>query len=93
MTRRYRAISTEDFEIKELDVMSALYDRRSGQTHLVAPPIPEMLAVMQGRECEPREIVENLAALYDLPAEEDHVASIEARLAELQKLGLVEAVA
>lgn len=90
MTQRYRALSSVDYAITPLDMMSALYDRRSGQTHLVAPPVPELLAMMQGGDASAGELVQRLAATYDLPDGEDHVASVEARLNELVALGLVE---
>ena len=90
MTQRYRALSSADYALVSLDMMSALYDRRSGQTHLVAPPVPEILAIMQEGDVNAAELVARLAAHYDLPAGEDHIASVEARMSELAALGLVE---
>ena len=90
MTRRYRALSTIDYKLTPLDVVSALYDKRSGQTHLVASPVPELLSMMQGRDLSVDELLHRLLVHYDLPADEDHSASVEARLSELVTLGLVE---
>lgn len=90
MTQRYRAISSDDYTVVTLDVVDALYDRRSGQTHLIASPIPEILTAMQGGEVSVSELLERLSATYDLPVGEDHAASVEARLRELTALGLVE---
>ena len=90
MTQRYRALSPDDYTIAPLDVVGALYDRRSGQTHLVASPIPEILTAMQGHEVSVEELIARLSAAYDLPADEDHTASIGARLREMTALGLVE---
>lgn len=90
MTHRYRALSTADYKLTPLDVVSALYDKRSGQTHLIASPVPELLTMMQDSDLSVDELLQRLLMHYDLPADEDHSASIEARLSELVTLGLVE---
>ena len=90
MTHRYRALSAIDYKLTPLDVVSALYDKRSGQTHLVASPVPELLTMMQGSDLSVDELLQRLLVHYDLPADEDHRASVEARLNELVTLGLVE---
>ena len=90
MTHRYRALSAIDYKLTPLDVVSALYDKRSGQTHLVASPGPELLTMMQGSDLSVDELLQRLLVHYDLPADEDHRASVEARLNELVTLGLVE---
>ena len=93
MTHRYRALSTADYKLTPLDVVSALYDKRSGQTHLIASPVPELLAMMQDSDLSVDELLQRLLVHYDLPADEDHNASIEARLSELVTLGLLEILA
>ena len=90
MTHRYRALSAIDYKLTPLDVVSAVYDKRSGQTHLVASPVPELLTMMQGSDLSVDELLQRLLVHYDLPADEDHRASVEARLNELVTLGLVE---
>lgn len=94
MTARYRALSPQDYVLTKLDGLSALYDRRSGATHLVASPVPELLGTMAAGDAVTAEaLVTRLAVSFDLAGGEDHVAALTARLEELAALGLVERLA
>lgn len=87
MGARYRAVPPEHLRILPLDPLTALYHRASGQTHVVAPPVPELLALLT----EAMTAVEALAALaarYDLP--DGDLVALTARLDELAAIGLVE---
>lgn len=73
-----------------LDSLTALYDRMSGQTHLLAPPMPEIFAALAPSPATVPDLLTRLAASFDLSAEGDASAAIEAHLQELAALGLVE---
>lgn len=73
----------------DLGELVALYHRPSGQTHLVAPPAPEILAALADAPLTLDALMARLAADYDL-ADPDRDA-LAARVAELVAAGLVEA--
>ena len=72
----------------ELDGLTALFHRPSGTTHILAPPAPQILAVLAGKAGDLDEILARMAESFELEAE-DAAASVEARLAELEAAGLV----
>ena len=83
---RYRAPPADALIAVTLDALTALFHRPSGITHLVAAPVPEILATLR----EPMTLDELLAALardYDL-ADPDP-AALGARMDELVASGLV----
>ncbi len=67
-----------------LDTMTAIYDRRSGQTHLVAEIVPALLDALRDDALD----VAALAARLDVA---EAAAIVAERLAELVASGLVEA--
>jgi PqqD family protein of HPr-rel-A system len=71
-----------------LDTLTALFDRASGQTHLLASPLPEILDALDVGPANTAALTARLAVRFDLEAE-DAEATIAARLAELAALGLV----
>ncbi len=79
--------------VELLDTMTLIYQRRSGITHIVAEPVPQMLEAMRGDAIDARVLTARLAATFDLGRREDAVAVIAGRLEELASLGLVEHVA
>ncbi|WP_422061310.1 HPr-rel-A system PqqD family peptide chaperone [Sphingopyxis sp.] len=86
---RYRAAPRDALRIEALGELTAIFDRRSMQTHLVVSPMPELLAAMQGEARDAASLAGRLAADFDLEAEGDAVAVIADRLAELAAMGLV----
>lgn len=70
-----------------LDIFDALYDRRSGLTHLVSEPVPAILDALAEAPAHAADLIARLAEDYALEGE---VAALAARLAELAALGLVE---
>ncbi|MCC2975497.1 HPr-rel-A system PqqD family peptide chaperone [Sphingomonas sp. PL-96] len=84
---RYHAPPAGVLRLVSLDELTALYHRASGQTHLVAAPVPEILEALGGAPATLPELLARLAARYDL-ADADPDA-LEARLVELVSLGLV----
>lgn len=90
--RRYRAARAGDLVRVELDALTAVYDRRSGQTHLLASPLPEILEAMGGEDWTIEPFTAQLAKTFDmLSGEGDAAELIAAHLSELVSLGLVEA--
>jgi PqqD family protein of HPr-rel-A system len=87
-TIRYYAPQPGTLHTVPLDELTAIYHRTSGQTHLVAPPVPEILAVLEAAPCTLEELLDRLAARYDLV--DPDAGALAARLAELEALGLVQ---
>lgn len=75
--------------VEPLDMVTLVYQRRSGITHIVAEPVPEMLEAMGDDAVTPVQLAERLSAQFDLGSEDDAEAVIAARLEELADLGLV----
>lgn len=67
----------------------ALYHRRSGLTHLIAEPVPEILAALSENPLTVAQLADWLAADYGLVADGDALAVLTERLAELESIGLV----
>jgi PqqD family protein of HPr-rel-A system len=88
----YRAEPKADRVIKALDSMSVIYQRRSGITHMVAEPVPQILAVMGDEPCDAALIAARLMAQFDLGDATEARAIIGERLEELAQLGLVERI-
>ena len=88
MTIRYRAAPPETMLAVQLDVLTAIYHRASGQTHLMASPAPEILAAFAGEDLTVDALLARLRADYDLMDADE--ASLAARLDELVETGLVE---
>jgi len=71
-----------------LESLVAIYHARSGATHLLAPPAPEILEALAAGPADIGTILERLRATHDLSGE-DARAAIAARLDELEASGLV----
>lgn len=93
---RYRSEPADARIVVALDEMTLIYQRRSGITHIVADPVPQILEAMgagtDNAPCDPALIAARLAADYDLGDPAEAQAAIAARLAELAELGLVALV-
>jgi PqqD family protein of HPr-rel-A system len=85
---QWRAASADRRVAVPLDSLTALFDRASGQTHLLPSPLPEILAALDDGPADVATLRARLAATFDLAAE-DAEASLTARLLELSALGLV----
>jgi PqqD family protein of HPr-rel-A system len=88
----YRAEASDDLIIRPLDTMTLIYQRRSGITHLVSEPVPEILAAMGGEAMNAENLAAKLATQFNLGGETDAIATVADRLEELADLGLVERV-
>lgn len=72
-----------------LDLFTAIFQRRSGQTHLVDEPVPQIIRALEGRALTPAELLTTLSEGADVAAEGDPLATLVDRLAELEAIGLV----
>lgn len=85
----YRAAPADALRIEPLGELTAIFDRRSMQTHLVVAPLPEMLALMGEGPCDAALLVKRLETAFDLGDAGDVRALVAERLAELADMGLV----
>ena len=77
--------------VTEVDALTAVFDRASGQTHVLAEPLPQILAVMSGADgLSAQEIVTRLSEQFDIFDGDAIDARIAECLYELAALGLVE---
>jgi PqqD family protein of HPr-rel-A system len=90
---QYRAEPADERLIEPLDAMTLIYQRRSGITHIVAEPVPQILAAMGSDTVDVALVAARLATKFDLGDASDARAVITARLEELASLGLIEKVA
>jgi PqqD family protein of HPr-rel-A system len=88
---RYRAEAADQLLIEPLDLMTLIYQRRSGATHIVAEPVPEILSAMGDDVLDAAAVAGRLSARFELEAV-DTLAVVAARLEELAELGLVERI-
>jgi PqqD family protein of HPr-rel-A system len=79
----WRAPPPGVLRLVELDAMTAIYDRRSGMTHVVAAIVPTILAAMNAQGVT----TDTLAARLGVDD-----AELSAHLAELAAVGLLEAL-
>ncbi len=75
--------------IVPLDTLTAIHHRSSGQTHLVAPPVPEIIAVLHEGARTLDELLATLTDRFDLRDADS--AALAARIDELIASGLVHA--
>ena len=73
-----------------LEDMTLLYHRRSGQTHMVISPVPELLDRMaDGTPVTAQALHDRLAQEFDLGPPDEALAEIATHLDALAALGLV----
>ena len=88
--RVYRAAGEGALRIEELGAVTAIFDRRSMQTHLVVAPMPEILTELAAGPCDAATLAARLADRFDMAGEGDAAAIVADRLGELATMGLVE---
>lgn len=74
--------------LEPLDALTLAYDRASGQTHLLAPPLPELLDLLAAGPATSAALVARMTEHFDL-GDQDVPALIAERLRELAAMGLV----
>lgn len=89
-TTAYCRSDAEALLVCALDDLTLLYHVRSGQTHMVISPVPEILARMEGgAPLTAAALHDDLAHDYDLGPRDKAVEAIAAHLETLAALGLV----
>ncbi|MDX3910343.1 MAG: HPr-rel-A system PqqD family peptide chaperone [Sphingobium sp.] len=88
----YRAEPAIDLLIRTLDDITLIYHRRSGQTHMVMSPVPEILAAVGAGTVGAGEVLAALARDFDMGDAEEALAAIEVHLDEMAALGLVHRI-
>jgi PqqD family protein of HPr-rel-A system len=86
----YKAEPVSGRIVTPLDVMTLIYQRSSGMTHIVAEPVSEILEVMGNDVCDAELVAARLSTRFDLGDPAQAKAIIAERLHELAALGLVE---
>jgi PqqD family protein of HPr-rel-A system len=87
----YRAAPPGVLRAEPLGDLTALFDRRSMQTHLMVSPMPEILAALGDDGCTAATLAVRLGAAFELEEGADMRAVLADRLAELMAMGLVSA--
>lgn len=90
--RLYRRERDEAMLVRTLDGLTLIYHRPSGITHIVATPVPEILAALGPEPCTARTVLERLAEEFDLDGA-DALDGLIGHLDELCALGLACEVA
>jgi len=88
MATLYRAASPDSLIVASVDLLTAIYHRASGQTHLMASPAPEILEALAEAPLDAAALLAKLRTDYDLVDADP--AALAARLDELVETGLVE---
>lgn len=83
--RLYRAPAAGALRIEPLGDLTAIFDRRSMQTHLVVAPMPEIIAAMGDTPCDAAILAERLAAMFDLADAGGQVIEGKSRRIEARK--------
>ncbi len=74
---------------QQIDVLSAVFDRASGQTHLLAEPLPQILAVLNNAPGTSLDVANRLSISFDIEESDSLAQRISECLDELAALGLV----
>lgn len=85
----YYAERADAMIVRALDDIVLIYHRPSGQTHMVASPVPEILAALGDTALGAGDVVAVLSAQFDMGDAAEAVAAIAAHLDEMAALGLV----
>ena len=81
-------VDSEGLRTVVLEGLAVLFHPRSGQTHIVAPPAPEILDALSRGEADLDALVARLSEQFEFDKAEGR-AAIAARLGELETAGLV----
>lgn len=88
--RRYCRDERDATQSRALDDMLLLYHPRSGQTHMVISPVPEILDRMaQDEPVTAQEMQARLARDFDMGPADEAASEIAAHLDALVELGLL----
>jgi PqqD family protein of HPr-rel-A system len=84
---RYRVDPADAVRSVELETLTILYHCPSGMTHVLAPPGPQILEILQQGEATLAELRARMSERFELTGEDDALA---VRLEELVAAGLAE---
>jgi PqqD family protein of HPr-rel-A system len=87
--QRYQADAPAGLRIITLDVLTAIFQRRSGTTHVVADPVPQIVDILGAKALTVDGLLSALRAAHDLEDDGHLHAALAARLIELEAAGLV----
>ena len=82
------AVPPEQIRIVSFDGLTAIYHRRSGQTHIVSEPLPEILSALGNGPLTKDVLLARLSATAEICGN-DAGEALAARIAELEAIGLV----
>ena len=89
-TALYRTDFPQQCRVHTLDGVTLVFNRRSGATHFLDSPAPEMLALLAEAAMDPATLTTCLCDRLGVQPDEEAEAVVEARLAELVATGLVQ---
>lgn len=84
--KRYARVPLSTLRIVPLDAMTLIYHRASGQTHVVASPVPELIEILDETPRDVAALLARLTEQFDLDDPDE--AALIARLDELSDIGL-----
>lgn len=87
----YRTDYPQHCRTHPIDGLTLVFHRPSGTTHFLDSPVPELLESLRAGPMDARHLTAGLCARLGLPEDEEALAVVEARLAELVAAGLVQA--
>ena len=85
--KQYARVPLSTLRIVPLDALTLIYHRASGQTHVVASPVPELIEILDETPCDTATLLARLADRFDLGDPDPE--ALTARLDELADVGLV----
>ncbi len=83
------ADNVDDMVFTPLDGLTALYHRKSGITHVVAEPVPQIIDILAESPLTETALFDELVARYDVPTTGEMRAALTSRLDELKEVGLL----
>ncbi len=83
------AVLPGQYRIVTFDGLAAIYHRRSGQTHIVSEPLPEILLALEDGPLTPEGLLARLSVDAAISVESDPGDELVARISELEAIGLV----
>jgi len=88
MTEPVYVADMENCRTVELEGLTLLFHPRSGMTHILAPPSPQILEALAHTPGDSASVLSRLRERFDL-ADDEAAGAVAARLAELEASGLV----
>jgi PqqD family protein of HPr-rel-A system len=87
----YRTDFPDHCRTHVMDGLTLVFHRPSGATHFLDSPAPEMLALLADAPMDAATLTSRLCAQLGMETDDEALAVVEARLAELVASGLVQA--